>query len=124
MAVEAEKKFKATGKKLHPLILVGDLADPNAVKRREGFMNAIENHPDIFETPVEIDTKWNSQVALAGLEAAMTADPGHRLHLHVVGLPVPDDPGRARAARQMEEDAARRGTSSSAASTATTAPAS
>ena len=75
MAVLAEEKFKATGKKLHPLILVGDLADPNAVKRREGFMNALKNHPDIFETPVEINTKWNSQVALAGLEAAVTADP-------------------------------------------------
>ena len=45
------------------------------MKRREGFMNALKNHPDIFETPVEINTKWNSQVALAGLEAAMTADP-------------------------------------------------
>jgi len=75
MATEAEAKFKATGQKLHPLILVGDLADPNAVKRREGFMNALKNHPDIFEAPVEINTKWNSQVALAGLEAAVTADP-------------------------------------------------
>lgn len=75
MAVEAQARFKATGQKLHPLILVGDLADPNAVKRREGFMNAIAAHPDIFETPAEINTKWNSQVALAGLEAAMTADP-------------------------------------------------
>ena len=75
MAVKAEEKFKATGKKLRPLILVGDLADPNAVKRREGFMNAIKNHAAIFETPVEINTKWNSQVALAGLESAMTADP-------------------------------------------------
>lgn len=75
MAALAEEKFKATGKKLHPLILVGDLADPNAVKRREGFMNAIKNHAAIFETPAEINTKWNSQVALAGLEAAVTADP-------------------------------------------------
>jgi ABC-type sugar transport system substrate-binding protein len=75
MAVLAEEKFKKTGEKLHPLILVGDLADPNAVKRREGFMNALANHPDIFEDPVEINTKWNSQVALAGLEAAVTADP-------------------------------------------------
>jgi ABC-type sugar transport system substrate-binding protein len=75
MAAKAEEKFKATGKKLHPLVLVGDLADPNAVKRREGFMTAIKNHSAIFETPVEINTKWNSQVALAGLEAAVTADP-------------------------------------------------
>lgn len=75
MAALAEEKFKATGKKLHPLVLVGDLADPNAVKRREGFMNALKNHPAIFEAPAEIATKWNSQVALAGLEAAVTANP-------------------------------------------------
>ena len=65
----------ATGKKLKPLILMGDLADPNAVQRRAGFMNSIAAHPDLFEAPVEVATKWNSQVALAGLEAAMTADP-------------------------------------------------
>ena len=29
----------------------------------------------MFEKPAEIATKWNSQVALAGLEAAVTADP-------------------------------------------------
>lgn len=75
MVVEAQKKFDATGKKLKPLILMGDLADPNAVQRRAGFMNSIAAHPDLFETPVEVATKWNSQVALAGLEAAMTADP-------------------------------------------------
>src|SRR6185503_14163114 len=55
--------------------LVGDLADPNAVKRREGFMNVINKYPDVFETPVEIATEWNSDVALAGLEAAVTNDP-------------------------------------------------
>ena len=75
MVDEAEKKMAATGKKLKPLILMGDLADPNAVQRRAGFMNSIAAHPDLFEAPVEVATKWNSQVALAGLEAAMTADP-------------------------------------------------
>jgi ABC-type sugar transport system substrate-binding protein len=75
MNVEAQKKFTATGKKLKPLILMGDLGDPNAVQRRAGFMNSIAKHPDLFEAPVEVATKWNSQVALAGLEAAMTANP-------------------------------------------------
>lgn len=75
MVDEAKKKFAATGRKLKPLILMGDLADPNAVQRRAGFMNSIGQHPDLFEAPVEVATKWNSQVALAGLEAAMTADP-------------------------------------------------
>ena len=76
MVVEAQKKFDATGKKLKPLILMGDLADPNAVQRRAGFMNSIAAHPDLFEAPVEVATKWNSEVALAGLESAVTADPG------------------------------------------------
>jgi inositol transport system substrate-binding protein len=75
MAAKAIGRFEGTGKKLHPLVLVGDLADPNAVKRREGFMNVINKYPNIFETPAEIATKWNSEVALAGLEAAITADP-------------------------------------------------
>jgi inositol transport system substrate-binding protein len=75
MVEVAQVKFDATGQKLKPLILMGDLADPNAVQRRAGFMNSIAAHPDLFEAPVEVATKWNSQVALAGLEAAMTADP-------------------------------------------------
>jgi inositol transport system substrate-binding protein len=75
MAAKAIGRFEGTGEKLHPLILVGDLADPNAVQRREGFMNVIEKYPNVFETPVEINTNWDSQTALAGLEAAVTADP-------------------------------------------------
>src|SRR5262245_21708515 len=75
MAAKAIGRFEGTGQKLHPLVLVGDLADPNAVKRREGFMNVIEKYPDVFETPVEINTGWDSQTALSGLEAAVTADP-------------------------------------------------
>ena len=75
MVAAAKTKMAGTGKKLKPLILMGDLGDPNAVQRRAGFMNSIGAHPELFEAPVEVATKWNSQVALAGLEAAMTADP-------------------------------------------------
>ena len=75
MVVEAQKKFAKTGKKLKPLILMGDLGDPNAVQRRAGFMNSIAKYPDLFEAPVEVATRWNSEVALAGLESAITADP-------------------------------------------------
>lgn len=71
----AKTRMAATGKKLRPLILMGALADPNAVQRRAGFFNSVGAHPDLFETPVEVVTDWNSQVALANLEAAMTADP-------------------------------------------------
>ena len=45
MVAEAQKKFDATGAKLKPLILMGDLADPNAVQRRAGFMNSSARIP-------------------------------------------------------------------------------
>jgi len=75
MAQKAIGRFEATGERINPLILVGDLADPNAVQRRAGFMDVIEKYPDIFNEPVEIATEWNSDVALASLEAAVTANP-------------------------------------------------
>jgi inositol transport system substrate-binding protein len=75
MAQKALGRFEATGAKINPLVLVGDLADPNAVQRRAGFMDVIEKYPDLFNTPVEIATEWNTDVALAGLEAAITANP-------------------------------------------------
>jgi inositol transport system substrate-binding protein len=71
MAQEAKK----LGRKVHPLIMVGDLGDPNAVGRKQGFYNVIEKYPDLFETPVEVATKWNADVARDGLQAAMTANP-------------------------------------------------
>jgi len=75
MAQKALGRFEATGKKSTPVILVGDLADPNAVKRRAGFMDVINKYPDLFNKPIEIATGWDAQKALAGLEAAVTANP-------------------------------------------------
>lgn len=71
MAQEAKK----LGRRVKPLILVGDLGDPNAVGRKQGFYNVINRYPDLFETPVEVATKWNADVARDGLQAAMTANP-------------------------------------------------
>ncbi len=71
MAVEAKK----LGRKVTPLIMVGDLGDPNAVGRRQGFMNVIEANPDLFNEVIEVPTKWDGATALANLEAAMQANP-------------------------------------------------
>ncbi|MDC7244645.1 MAG: sugar ABC transporter substrate-binding protein [Sphaerochaetaceae bacterium] len=72
MAQEAMK----LGRKVHPAIMVGDLGDPNAVGRRQGFMNVIEKYPDLWAyEPVEIPTKWDANVALANLQSAMQANP-------------------------------------------------
>uniref|UniRef100_UPI002810E7B3 sugar ABC transporter substrate-binding protein n=1 Tax=Chelativorans sp. TaxID=2203393 RepID=UPI002810E7B3 len=53
MASEAKKKMEATGEKLTPLIMVGDLGDPNAVGRKAGFYDVINANPDLFNQPVE-----------------------------------------------------------------------
>ncbi len=75
MAQKAIARFEITGEKLTPLIMVGDLGDPNAVGRRDGFYNVIEKYPDIFNTPIEVATEWDAATALANLEAAITANP-------------------------------------------------
>lgn len=71
MAQEAQK----LGRKVTPLIMVGDLADPNAVGRKKGFDNVIARYPDLFNTPVEVATKWDAETGRAGLENAMQANP-------------------------------------------------
>ena len=63
------------GKQLQPLILVGDLGDPNAVGRKQGFYASIEKHGDKFAKPIEVATEWDAATALANLEAAVTANP-------------------------------------------------
>ncbi|MEM9204906.1 MAG: sugar ABC transporter substrate-binding protein [Pseudomonadota bacterium] len=63
------------GEKLTPLIIVGDLGDPNAVGRKDGFYQAINKYPDNFNTPIEVASEWDAATALANLEAAVTANP-------------------------------------------------
>lgn len=75
MAQKAIARFEVTGEKITPLIMVGDLGDPNAVGRREGFYNVINKYPDIFNEPIEVATEWDAATALANLEAAITANP-------------------------------------------------
>ncbi len=36
---------------------MGDLDDPNAIGRREGFFNVIENASGLFENPIEVATR-------------------------------------------------------------------
>ncbi len=72
---EAKKKFEKTNKKLQPLIMVGDLADVNAVQRKEGFYDAIKANPDLFKKPIEVETKWDASTAQRNLQSAMQANP-------------------------------------------------
>ena len=71
----ARERFEETGEKITPLIMVGDLGDPNAVKRQEGFHEVVNANMDILNTPIEVPTKWDANVARANLQNAMQANP-------------------------------------------------
>jgi ABC-type sugar transport system, periplasmic component len=75
MVGQAKAKFDKTGKKLTPCILVGDLGDPNAIERKNGFYTAIKKEPDIFNDVVEVPTEWDAATALANLQSAVQANP-------------------------------------------------
>ncbi len=69
------KTAKQRGTKANPLIVVGDLGDPNAVQRRRGFYNVIERDPGLFNEVIEVPSKWDANTTLANLEAALQANP-------------------------------------------------
>lgn len=71
----ADAKMQSTGEKLTPLIMVGDLGDPNAVGRKDGFYAAVNARPELFNEVIEVATEWDAATALANLEAAITANP-------------------------------------------------
>lgn len=75
MVHRAIRQVELTGKKAQPLIMVGDLGDPNAVGRRDGFYAAVNKYPEFFETPIEVPTKWDANTALANLQSALQANP-------------------------------------------------
>jgi inositol transport system substrate-binding protein len=60
--------------KLNAIIVVGDLGDPNAVGRKDGFYASINKHADRFNV-IEVASQWDAATALANLEAAVTATP-------------------------------------------------
>ncbi len=65
----------ATGKKHKAMILIGDLGDINAIKRREGFDDAIAEYFDVIELVAQVPTEWNQEKALAGVTNALQANP-------------------------------------------------
>lgn len=73
LADQAEKLD--LGRPVQPLIMVGALADTNAIGRREGFFNVINSRGDLFADPIEVPTEWDASVALANLESALQANP-------------------------------------------------
>lgn len=56
-------------------ILIGNLGDPNAIGRRDGFFDIVDQHQDLIEVVARIPTEWNADVAFAGLTNAFQANP-------------------------------------------------
>lgn len=64
------------GKPLQAAVLIGDLGDINAVKRRDGFEAAIQGHENLIQVVSRIPTEWNQEKAQAGVVNALQANPG------------------------------------------------
>ena len=65
---------RVRGTSTQAMILIGDLGDINAVKRRAGFAAAVAEYPEI-KVVAEVPTEWNQEKALAGVTNALQAHP-------------------------------------------------
>ncbi|WP_158046845.1 sugar ABC transporter substrate-binding protein [Skermanella pratensis] len=63
------------GGKFKAAILIGNLGDPNAIGRRDGFFDVVDKNKDIIDVVARIPTEWNADVAFAGLTNAFQANP-------------------------------------------------
>lgn len=75
MFEEARKRFDATGEKVVAMHMIGDLGDPNAIARADGFRAVASENADIVETIVDVPTNWDANTALANLKSATEANP-------------------------------------------------
>ena len=66
---------KASGKMHKAAILIGNLGDPNAIQRRDGFDEAVGQHKDVIDVVARIPTEWDADKAFAGLTNALQANP-------------------------------------------------
>ncbi len=64
-----------SGRRHQAMILIGDLGDPNAIGRRDGFDAAIKGHEAIIDVVARIPTEWNQEKAQAGVVNALQAHP-------------------------------------------------
>lgn len=75
MFAEARKRFEATKEKVIAMHMIGDLGDPNAVQRADGFRAVAKENEDIVEVIVDVPTNWDANTALANLKSATEANP-------------------------------------------------
>src|SRR5688500_10993955 len=69
------EQAKKSGKKYKAMRLIGDLADINAVGRRDGFEAAVAQYADTIQVVSRVPTEWNQEKALSGVTNALQANP-------------------------------------------------
>ena len=97
-------KAKKEGKTYKAILLVGNLADENAVERRKGHGEVIDANKEIINVVAEIPTEWNHEVALKGLQNALQANPDVNLIITPSDFLYPPDQVRAGAGEQVGQD--------------------
>jgi inositol transport system substrate-binding protein len=75
MMAQARTQFDKTKKKINVFHLIGDLGDPNAIYRKEGFEKALSEAQDIIGKVIEVPTEWDANIALNNLRSALQAEP-------------------------------------------------
>jgi ABC-type sugar transport system substrate-binding protein len=66
---------KKQGGKYKACIMIGDLGDVNAIQRRDGFFDVVDQNKDLIEVVARVSTEWNADKAFAGLTNAIQANP-------------------------------------------------
>ena len=66
---------KKQGGKYKGCLLMGDLGDNNAVQRRDGALDILDQNKDIVELVARVATEWNADKTFAGLTNAIQAHP-------------------------------------------------
>ena len=56
-------------------LLIGDLGDNNAVQRRDGALDILDQNKDVIEVVAQFATEWNTDKTFAGLTNAIQANP-------------------------------------------------
>ena len=69
------EQAKKQGGKYKACILIGDLGDQNALQRRDGFFDVVDQHKDMIEVVSRVATQWNADKAFADLTNALQANP-------------------------------------------------
>jgi inositol transport system substrate-binding protein len=69
------EQAKAREKPIKAMILLGDLSDENAIKRRDGFNAAVAASGLQVDVVSQVPTEWNQEKAQAGVVNGLQANP-------------------------------------------------